>query len=45
MKNLKEKTQPQKEIERLKSKQLSDEIKESLRKKEVYINKPFTKGA
>lgn len=40
MKDLKEKTQAQKELERLKSKPLSEEIKAALKKKEAYINKP-----
>jgi hypothetical protein len=39
----KEKTKAQLEIERLKSKPLSDDLKAVIRKKEAYINKPINK--
>ena len=43
MKANKEKTQPEKELERLKSKPMSEELKAAIEKKQAYINKPFTK--
>ena len=41
----KEKTQPEKELERVKAKPLSDEIKASIEKKQQYINRDFKKKA
>ena len=45
MKDAKEKTQPEKELERIKSKPMSDEIKASIEKKQQYINRDFKKKA
>jgi len=40
MKDNNKKTQPEKEIERLKSKPFSEDVKEVVRKKEAFIKKP-----
>lgn len=43
MKDNKEKTQPEKELERIKSKPMSKELKAAIEKKQEYVNKPFSK--
>lgn len=43
MKTTKEKTQPEKELERLKSKPLSDELKAVIKNKQAYINRDIRK--
>lgn len=45
MKEVKEKTQPEKELERIKSKPMSEELKASINKKLKYVNHDFKKKA
>ena len=43
MKDSKEKTQPEKELDKLKNKPMSEELKAVIRKKQAYINREIKK--
>lgn len=43
MKEVKEKTQPEKELEKIKSKPMSEQLKASVKKKLSYVNRDIKK--